>query len=171
MAAFHFDLGSRGIVLHTVIESLAYLVGFQIYSRTRKQQGDFLTTDVRLHIIVAAIAGAAVGSKVLAWFEWPAETLQHIRDPLFLIQGKTILGALLGGTAALNGGRLDAESLSEPVTCSECPSQSASPWVASVVSAQVSMTGPMAWQQHCPGVSILVTASLAIRPRFTRLWR
>ncbi len=101
MAALHFDLGSRGIVLHTLIESLAYVVGFQIYARARKRQGDVLTTDVRLNIIVAAIAGAVVGSKVLAWFEWPAETLQHIADPLFLIQGKTIVGALLGGTAAV----------------------------------------------------------------------
>ena len=49
-------------------------------------------------MVTAAIAGAAIGSKILAWFEHPVETLAHWNDPLFLMGGKTIVGAFLGGT-------------------------------------------------------------------------
>ncbi len=51
--------------------------------------------------MAAAVAGAAVGSKLLYWLEDPAATLAHWNDPIFLFEGKTIVGALLGGTIAV----------------------------------------------------------------------
>jgi len=87
--------------LHWVFESAAYSVGFWIYSRERKRSGDFLPTADRLSIVVAAIVGAALGSKVLSWFETPQETLAHWNDLLFLMQGKTIVGGILGGVIAV----------------------------------------------------------------------
>src|SRR5258708_38903126 len=45
--------------------------------------------------------GAMVGSKLLYWCEDPALTLAHWRDPAYLIGGKTIVGALIGGLFAV----------------------------------------------------------------------
>jgi phosphatidylglycerol:prolipoprotein diacylglycerol transferase len=86
---------------HLVFESLAYTVGFALYARDRRQAGDALRDGDRGSIVVAAILGAAVGSKILGWFEDPAELAQHWRDWQFLMGGKTIVGGLLGGTAAV----------------------------------------------------------------------
>ncbi len=84
-----------------MFESAAYTVGFWVYSRQRKRAGDFLASSDRLSIVVAAIVGAALGSKVLSWFESPADALAHWNDLLWLMQGKTIVGGLLGGTIAV----------------------------------------------------------------------
>jgi phosphatidylglycerol:prolipoprotein diacylglycerol transferase len=83
---------------HLVFETLAYVVGFAIYNRSRTQAGDFLPDSARNSVIVAAILGAALGSKLLAWFEDPADLAGHWHDWQFLLGGKTIVGGLLGGT-------------------------------------------------------------------------
>jgi prolipoprotein diacylglyceryltransferase len=85
---------------HFVFESLAYLAAFRLYLWQRKS-GDFLDTATRWTIVVAAIAGAAVGSKALAWLEDPARTLAHWSDLPYLLGGKTVVGAILGGTIAV----------------------------------------------------------------------
>jgi phosphatidylglycerol:prolipoprotein diacylglycerol transferase len=82
---------------HLVFETLAYFIGFQLYLWQRRRQGDRIADGTRWSVIAAAIAGAAIGSKVLYWFEDPAATLQHLTDPVFLLQGKTIVGGLIGG--------------------------------------------------------------------------
>ena len=86
---------------HLIFESAAYTVGFTIYSRDRRRTGDILRNSDRSSILVAAILGAALGSKLLAWFEDPAELALRWRDWQFLVGGKTIVGGLLGGTAAV----------------------------------------------------------------------
>ena len=69
-----------------------------MYVVSRARQGDFLSTNTRWTIVAAAIAGAAIGAKLLFWFEDPARTLADWRDVAYLMSGKTIVGALLGGT-------------------------------------------------------------------------
>jgi prolipoprotein diacylglyceryltransferase len=105
MASGIFDsalrLGPLVISPHFFLESLAYLVGFAIYRRERQRAGDFLPSPDRTSLVVAAIVGAAVGSKLLAWFEDPALTLSHWYDMPFLLGGKTIVGGLFGGTIAV----------------------------------------------------------------------
>ena len=96
-----FHLGPLAISPHIVFESLAYLVAFELYRRQRRGQGDFLPAPARSSVIVAAIVGAALGSKILGWLEDPLDTLAHWRDPAYLMGGKTIVGALLGGTFAV----------------------------------------------------------------------
>jgi phosphatidylglycerol---prolipoprotein diacylglyceryl transferase len=86
---------------HAGFESLAYLIGFALYRRQRGHSGDFLSSSQRGSLIVAAVLGAALGSKVLGWFEEPAQFARHWRDPYWLIGGKTIVGGLLGGTLAV----------------------------------------------------------------------
>ncbi len=48
-------------------------------------------------MIAPAVAGAALGSKILFWLEDPLLTWQNLHNPAYLIGGKTIVGALIGG--------------------------------------------------------------------------
>jgi phosphatidylglycerol---prolipoprotein diacylglyceryl transferase len=91
---------------HVVFETLAYCIGFRIYLDKRRRQGDVIGDGPRWSIIAAAIAGAAIGSKVLYWFEDPIGTWQHLHDPVFLLQGKTIVGALIGGLIGVEATKL-----------------------------------------------------------------
>lgn len=89
------------MILHTIFESLAYAVGFVVYRRGRRVRGDAIDESTRWTAIAAAAAGAAIGSKVLAWAENPSMTLARWRDPAYLMSGKTIVGGLIGGLVAV----------------------------------------------------------------------
>jgi prolipoprotein diacylglyceryltransferase len=96
---FFIHIGSLTLHPHVVFESLAYFVGFRVYLLTRSK--DRLPPVKSTWVIVAAILGAAIGSKLLFWFEDPQQTVLRWNDPLYLIGGKTIVGALLGGLIAV----------------------------------------------------------------------
>jgi phosphatidylglycerol:prolipoprotein diacylglycerol transferase len=97
----YMPLGSLKIHPHLVFEALAYAVAFRVYLLLRKRMGDLLDDGNRWWMIAAAAMGAVVGSKVLYWFEDPALMFAHWRDPLYLMGGKTIVGALMGGLFAV----------------------------------------------------------------------
>jgi phosphatidylglycerol---prolipoprotein diacylglyceryl transferase len=97
----YIPLGSLKIHPHLVFEALAYAVAFRVYLLLRKRMGDLLDDGNRWWMIAAAAMGAVVGSKVLYWFEDPALMFAHWRDPLYLMGGKTIVGALMGGLFAV----------------------------------------------------------------------
>jgi phosphatidylglycerol:prolipoprotein diacylglycerol transferase len=86
---------------HTLFEALAYFVAFSLYLSLRRRFGDSISTPIRWTVVAAAVAGAALGSKVLYWFEDPQATWMHLRDPAYLLGGKTIVGALLFGLVAV----------------------------------------------------------------------
>lgn len=86
---------------HFVFETAAYAIGFRVYLWLRKEQGDGIDDGNRWWVIAAAAMGAVVGSKVLYWFEDPALTAAHWREPAYLMGGKTIVGALIGGLFAV----------------------------------------------------------------------
>jgi hypothetical protein len=65
-------VGAIPISAHFLFESLTYAVGFALYQRDRQRRGDLISTPNRSSVIVAAILGAAAGSKLLAWVEDPA---------------------------------------------------------------------------------------------------
>jgi hypothetical protein len=72
----YLRLGPWTLHPHRVFEFLAYGVGFRIYLRLRRTQGDPVSAPVRWSVIAAAAAGAALGSKVLCWFADPWATLR-----------------------------------------------------------------------------------------------
>lgn len=84
-----------GIHPHLLFESLAYFIGFRVYLFTRNKES--IPLDKALWVIVGAILGAALGSKLLYWFEDPKKTLENWSNIIYLIEGKTIVGGLLGG--------------------------------------------------------------------------
>jgi len=88
-------VGPLSIHPHLFFETLAYFIGFRVYLYTRNKGS--IPFDKAMWIVIGAIAGAAVGSKVLYWFENPIKTLHHITSISYLMEGKTIVGGLLGG--------------------------------------------------------------------------
>ena len=97
----YLHLGSLRIHPHWFFEMLAYAVAFRVYLQLRKRLGDAIPDADRWWVIAAAAMGAAVGSKVLYWFEDPGATLRHFADPAYLLGGKTIVGALIGALFAV----------------------------------------------------------------------
>ncbi|MGC2830487.1 MAG: prolipoprotein diacylglyceryl transferase family protein [Candidatus Acidiferrum sp.] len=97
----YMRVGSFRLHPHWVFETLAYAVALRVYLSLRRRWGDPLSEDARWWVVAAAAAGAAVGSKILFWFEDPQFTLTHWRDLAYLIGGKTIVGGLIGGLAAV----------------------------------------------------------------------
>ncbi|MGG1678656.1 prolipoprotein diacylglyceryl transferase [Neobacillus sp. NRS-1170] len=84
-----------GIHPHLLFESLAYFIGFRVYLYTRNKER--IPMDKALWVIVGATLGAAIGSKFLYWLEDPNKTLENWDNLVYLIEGKTIVGGLLGG--------------------------------------------------------------------------
>jgi prolipoprotein diacylglyceryltransferase len=86
---------------HVFFETLAYLVGFRLYLWLRRRQGDHVDDGPRWSIVTAAAIGAVIGSRLLFWLEDPAATVGYLRQPMVLLGGKTVVGALLGGWVAV----------------------------------------------------------------------
>jgi prolipoprotein diacylglyceryltransferase len=79
------------------METLGMFLGFRYFLYLRKQRGDKLPDSNRLWVIVGAIFGAVLGSRLLGALEDPA-ALQHSEHPfMYIYQNKTIVGGLLGG--------------------------------------------------------------------------
>jgi prolipoprotein diacylglyceryltransferase len=93
-------LGPLTIAPHQPLEVLGGFLGSRLYLALRRRMGDAIPTERRLVLLAAAIAGAAVGSKLLAWLYNPAPVLAHPSLTL-LLSGKTIVGGLLGGLVAV----------------------------------------------------------------------
>lgn len=87
-------------LLHLAFNAAAYAAGFALYRVVRRRQ-DFLAPDVRLSQVVAVILGAVVGAKVLHWLANPSSWPLWAERPLLLLGGKTLVGGLLGGWAAV----------------------------------------------------------------------
>ena len=87
--------------LHLIFESLSYFVGFRLYLWRRKSSGDVVNYEQRMWVVAAAIAGAALGSKILNWFVEPQLLLRNWHNPYFLMSGKTVVGGLIGGLFAV----------------------------------------------------------------------
>lgn len=92
----YFWLGTWRIHPHFLFESLAYAIAFRILLLNSRK--DIIAPTQRSSVIVGGMVGALIGAKALvllqhiylAWQNW-----QQLL--LLLIQGKTVVGAMLGG--------------------------------------------------------------------------
>jgi phosphatidylglycerol:prolipoprotein diacylglycerol transferase len=94
-------VGPLPIHPHWVFETLAYIVGGRLYAHLKAQSGDPIGPADRWWIVAAAFVGAALGSKLLVLVDHPTLTLEHLAEPLALLDGKTVVGALVGAWLAV----------------------------------------------------------------------
>jgi len=91
------------VALHTLVEASAYFVGMRVFLWQRRLLAlpALADRDQSLAIGVAAIVGAAIGAKLGYWIEDPRNAFAAFPDWRRLLEGKTIVGALLGGLAGV----------------------------------------------------------------------
>lgn len=80
---------------------LAYICGFLLYRRLRAASGDAIPEGTRWTVIAAAVAGAAIGARLLNALTAPPQDLLHWHAIAPYLAGKTIVGALIGGLIAV----------------------------------------------------------------------
>lgn len=87
------------VALHTAFEALAYAVGFRTFLWTRRRLAPtaFRHDDHVVWVSIGAIVGAALGAKLSFWIDDPLTAFADFPDPRHLLEGKSIVGALLGG--------------------------------------------------------------------------
>lgn len=96
-----FHILGLAVPAHMVFQTLGYAVGFRLYLWLRRKTKDDFSDATRLTVLIAAILGAALGSKLLAFAEHPRLWHAALAQPAYLIAAQSILGALLGGTLAV----------------------------------------------------------------------
>ena len=98
---YYLTLWGHRIHPHTFFETLSYVVAICLYLWLRRRLGDVIAAPIRWTVVAAAVAGAALGAKILYWLEDPSATLSHMQDIGYLMGGKTIVGALIFGVIAV----------------------------------------------------------------------
>lgn len=90
-------VGDIHLSLHPVFEMLAFTVGFRYFTYLRARSTDYMSDDTRVKIIIGAIFGAFIGSRILGALEDPYALAHSAHRLLYLYSSKTIVGGLLGG--------------------------------------------------------------------------
>jgi len=85
-----------GINIHLILEYLAFFIGFRYYVRLRRLSQDNISNGNRLSIILGAIAGAFIGSRLMGFLENPMISMNTV-NMLQLLNTKSIMGGLFGG--------------------------------------------------------------------------
>ncbi len=87
------------VAVHTIFEMAAYAAGTQIYLRQRRRLSlpALVDSGHSLMVVVGAAMGAAIGSKLAFWLDDPLAAFASFPDWRHLLQGKSIVGGLLGG--------------------------------------------------------------------------
>ncbi len=82
--------------VHLIFEYLAFFTAFRFYLFLRKSHKDTISYANRLSIIVGAILGALVGSRLVGFLENPILNYSEM-SLIQLFNMKTIMGGLFGG--------------------------------------------------------------------------
>jgi phosphatidylglycerol---prolipoprotein diacylglyceryl transferase len=94
---FQIKILGTNIYLHVLLEILAFAIGYRYFLFLRKKQGDHLSTQNRLWVIIGATFGALIGSRLIGGFENPPDLFHSENFLLYFYQNKTVVGGFLGG--------------------------------------------------------------------------
>lgn len=72
-------------------------MGFRYFLFLRRKKGDFIDPGNRIWILIGAVFGALLGSRILGAAEQPQAFLTAQNKLMFIYGNKTIVGGLLGG--------------------------------------------------------------------------
>lgn len=92
---FQFQIFGNSYYWHFIFETLAFFIGFRLYSFQKRKIQDPISGINRLYILIGAMIGALLGSRIIAMLENPA-AITH-QTLLIFYQNKTIAGGFLGG--------------------------------------------------------------------------
>ena len=92
---FQFEIFQKTFYWHAVFETLAFFIGIRAYYFLRKRTTDAISDTNRIIIMIGAMAGALIGSRVIALLENPNEIANQTFLTIF--QNKTVAGGFLGG--------------------------------------------------------------------------
>lgn len=92
---FQFDFFGTKVNYHFIFETLAFIIGVRLYYYIKRNSHDNITDMNRLWIMLGAILGALVGSRLVALFENPDEIFKQ--SFLTIYQNKTVAGGFIGG--------------------------------------------------------------------------
>jgi phosphatidylglycerol---prolipoprotein diacylglyceryl transferase len=97
----HFPIeisfGNNTLPLHAITEIAAFFIGYRYFSYLRKRQGDTIQSENRLWILIGAIFGALLGSRLVGALENPQALFSAKNIWLYIYSNKTVLGGFLGG--------------------------------------------------------------------------
>lgn len=89
-------LFGKTINVHLILEYLAFFLAFRYYIYLRRKETDHISSSNRLSIILGAIIGALLGSRIMGFLENPTITVT-VDNLWLLLNTKTIMGGLFGG--------------------------------------------------------------------------
>lgn len=92
---FQFQFFGDTVYYHFIFETLAFIIGVRLYYYLRKGIVDPISDLNRLWIMLGAMIGALIGSRILAMLETPSEIMHQTL--LTFYQNKTVAGGFLGG--------------------------------------------------------------------------
>jgi phosphatidylglycerol:prolipoprotein diacylglycerol transferase len=99
---FYIALGSSKILWHTIFETLGLFIGFRYFVFLRSKQKDpIISTNNRVWIIIAAIFGALIGSRLIGALEDPVQLAHAENTILYIYSNKTVIGGFIGGLFAV----------------------------------------------------------------------
>jgi phosphatidylglycerol:prolipoprotein diacylglycerol transferase len=90
-------IGSLAIPLHAVLETAGIFIGFRLFLHQRRKRGDVIEESNRVWIVIGAIFGALLGSRLIGALENPAAWFRSENPLLHFYQNKTVVGGFLGG--------------------------------------------------------------------------
>jgi len=92
-----FHIGPVAISLHMVCELLAFFAGFRYFLFLRKKQGDLFSSSRRTSVIIGAVFGALIGSRLIGALERPDQLFTTENIFIYIYNNKTVVGGFLGG--------------------------------------------------------------------------
>lgn len=91
------ELFGHTILIHPILEWIGIFVGMRLYSFLKRNKKSSLTTIQGFSIIIGALLGALLGSKLVGTLENPKEFLAAEIPFLYLWTSNTIVGGLAFG--------------------------------------------------------------------------
>ncbi len=101
-----------GAIVHNLLEWTAIFVGVRLYLRNSKTSLAALGQTRNYAILFGCVAGAAIGARVVHWIHRADQWSLVVDTPWLVLQGQSIVGALLGGLVGVELGK-KAAGLSE----------------------------------------------------------
>src|SRR5882762_7309186 len=94
---FYIEPGFAKILWHTVFEPAGLFIGFRYFIFLRKKQQDPIISSNRIWILIGAIFGALLGSRLIGALENPHELLSSKNILFYIYSNKTVVGGFAGG--------------------------------------------------------------------------